>query len=109
MSEEGLRINQARRDPEGTANALRTLATIVNAQGDTLRARQLGEEALALHRSLNHQLGMGLDYALLGDISRAQAMTPRRSHTISQCLSLWRDRENSVNSAVVFDSMARDP
>ena len=107
MSEECLRINQACRDPEGTANALRTLATIVNAQGHTLRAQELCEEALALHRSLNHQLGMGLDYALLGDISRARGDHAEALAHYHQCLSLWRERENSVNSARVFNSMAR--
>jgi predicted ATPase/DNA-binding SARP family transcriptional activator len=107
MSEECLRINQACRDPEGTANALRTLATIVNDQGHILHAQELCEEALVLHRSLNHQLGMGLDYALLGDISRARGNDTEALAHYRHCLSLWRERENSVNSARVFNSMAR--
>jgi tetratricopeptide (TPR) repeat protein len=106
MSEECLRINQACRDPEGTANALRTLAMIVNDQGHLLRAQQLCEEALVLHRSLNHQLGMGLDYALLGDISRARGDDAEALAHYRHCLNLWRERENSVNSARVFNCMA---
>ena len=106
MIEECLRINQACKDPEGTANALLRLGTIVNEQGDTIRAQQLCEEALVLHRSLNHQLGMGLDYALLGDISRARGDNAEALAHYRQCLSLWRERENSVNSARVFNCMA---
>jgi tetratricopeptide (TPR) repeat protein len=107
MSEEGLRINQACGDIEGTADALRSLATSINAQGDALRARQLGEEALALHRSLNHQLGMGLDYALLGDIARTQGDYAGALAQYQQCVSLWRDRENTANSAFVLDRIAQ--
>jgi predicted ATPase/DNA-binding SARP family transcriptional activator len=106
MSEEDLRMNQDCQDTEGTANALRNLATIANAQGHTLRARQLGDEALALHRSLNHQFGMGLDYAVLGNIARDQGDDAGALAQYQQCLSLWRDRENPVNSAFVLDSMA---
>jgi tetratricopeptide (TPR) repeat protein len=107
MSEEDLRINQACRDTEGTANALRNLGTVANAQGDTLRARQLGEEALALHRSLNHQFGMGLDYVLLGNIARTQRDYAGALAHYQQCLGLWRDRENPVNSALVLDKIAQ--
>jgi hypothetical protein len=107
MGEESLRINRACRDPEGTANALRSLATIVNAQGDALRARQMGEEALALHRSLNHQLGMGLDYVLFGDIARAQGDDIGALEHYQRCLSLWQGRENPVNSALVLDNIAQ--
>jgi predicted ATPase/DNA-binding SARP family transcriptional activator/DNA-binding NarL/FixJ family response regulator len=107
LGEECLRINQAREDPEGTANALRGLGEIINAQGEALRARQLGEEALALHRSLNHQLGMGLDHALLGDVARAQGDYDEALAQYQQCLDLWRDRENAANCAMVLDSIAQ--
>jgi predicted ATPase len=107
LGEECLRLNRACRDIEGTANALRTLAAIVNAQGDTLRAQQLGEEALVLHRSLDHQLGMGLDFALFGDIARTQGDDAGALAQYQQCLSLWRDRENTANSAVVLDNIAQ--
>jgi predicted ATPase/DNA-binding SARP family transcriptional activator len=106
MIEECLRLNQACRDPEGTANSLLTLATIANAQGQPCRAQELGEQALALHHSLNHQLGMGLDYALLGDTSRARGNNAEAIAHYRRCLSLWRERENSVNTALVFDSLA---
>jgi tetratricopeptide (TPR) repeat protein len=107
MSEECLQINLACQDPEGTANALRTLGMIANDQGDTLRAQKLCDEALALHRSLNHQLGIGLDYGLLGDIRRAQGDQAEALAHYHHCLSLWRERENSVNSALVLDSVAQ--
>lgn len=107
LSEEGLRLNQARRDPEGTADALRTLGSIMLAQGDLPRARQLGEEALALHGSLNHQFGMGLDYALFGNIEHTQANYSQALTQYQQCLTLWRERENMVNSAVVLESIAQ--
>jgi tetratricopeptide (TPR) repeat protein len=107
MTEECLRLNQACNDPEGTANALRNLATTINAQGDPLRAHQLCQQALALHRSLNHQLGMGLDHVLLGDISYAQGDDEAALAHYHQCLNLWRERENSVNSTRVFESIAR--
>jgi tetratricopeptide (TPR) repeat protein len=107
MSEECLRINVACQDPEGTANALRTLAMIFNDQGDILRAQALCDEALVLHRALNHQLGMGLDYALLGDISRARGAAAEALAHYQHCLGLWRERENSVNSALVLDSLAQ--
>jgi tetratricopeptide (TPR) repeat protein len=107
VCEESLRINQACQDPEGTADSLRAMAMIVKGQGDPLRARQLGEEALALHRSLNHQLGMGLDYALFGDIAREQGDYAGALAHYQQCLSLWRDRENTVNSAFVLDGIAQ--
>jgi predicted ATPase/DNA-binding SARP family transcriptional activator len=107
MSEEDLRLNRTCQDTEGTANALRNLATIANARRDTLRARQLGEEALALHRSLNHQLGTGLDYAVLGNIAYTEGDVAGALAQYQQCLGLWRDRENPVNSTFVFDSMAQ--
>mgnify|MGYP001065310328 CR=1 FL=1 len=106
MAEECLRINQARQDPEGIANALVTLGTITLAEGDAPGARRLAEEALALHRSLGHQLGIGLDYALLGDVARTQGEHAEALAHYQRCLSLWRDRENTVNSAVVLDSVA---
>lgn len=107
FSEEGLRINQARQDPEGTADAMRTLATILHARGDVPRAQQLGEEALAGHRALNHQIGMGLDYALLGDIAHTRGEPDVALEHYQECLGLWRDRENTVNSAWVLDGAAR--
>jgi predicted ATPase/DNA-binding SARP family transcriptional activator len=107
MCEESLRINRACRDTEGTADALRVLAQIVDARGDTLRARQLGEAALALHRSLNHQLGMGLDYALFGDLACKQGDDAGALEQYQRCLSLWRERENTVNSAAVLDRVAQ--
>lgn len=107
LREESLRINQDCRDTEGTADALRGLAEIVNAQGDVLRAQQMGEQALALHGSLHHQLGMGLDYAVMGDIARGRGDDAAALAHYQQSLSLWRDRENLVNSSVVFDRLAR--
>lgn len=106
LGEECLRINREYHDPEGIANALRSLGSIMNAQGQALRAQQLAEEALELHRTLNHQLGIGLDYELLGDIGRAQGSHAEALAHYQRCLGLWRERENSVSCAMVFDSMA---
>lgn len=107
LAEECLHINREYNDPEGTANALRTLATIIFEQGLPERARQLCEEALAMHGTLKHQLGLGLDYVLLGDISRDQGdLTGALAH-YRHCLSLWRERENRTNSALVFARIAQ--
>lgn len=106
LSEEGLRINRAREDPEGTADALRTLAAIHHGLGDQARARRLAEEALAAHSALNHQLGMGLDFAVLGDIARARGEHAEALAQYRRCLSLWRGRENAVNSSLVLDGAA---
>jgi hypothetical protein len=66
----------------------------------------LGQEALALHRSLNHQLGMGLDYAVLGNIARQQGDDAGALAHYHHCLALWQDHENIVNSVVVLDNIA---
>ena len=50
---------------------------------------------------------MGLDYALFGDIARAQGDYAGALAQYQQCLSLWRERENTVNSAFVLDSIAQ--
>lgn len=106
LIEECLRINRERRDPEGTADALVTLGTIVLAQGDPGRAHELGEEAMEQHRALGHQLGMGRDLALLGDVARARGEHTAALARYQQCLSLWRERGNSVTGAFVLDSVA---
>jgi hypothetical protein len=49
---------------------------------------------------------MGLDYALLGDISRGRGDDVEAYSHYQRCLRLWRERENSVNCARVLDSMA---
>jgi hypothetical protein len=67
----------------------------------------LGEEALELHRTLDHQLGMGLDYTLFGDIACGQGDYTGALDQYQHCLSLWRDRENIVNSALVVDNIAQ--
>ena len=107
LAEECLQINREYRDPEGTANALRTLATIVYEQGLPERARQLCEEALAMHGTLSHQLGLGFDYVLLGDISRDAGDLGAALGYYRRCLSLWRERENRTNSALVFARIAQ--
>jgi predicted ATPase/DNA-binding SARP family transcriptional activator len=106
LGEECLRINRACEDPEGVANALRTLAQVLLAQGDLRRALQLVQEALAWHRSLDHQFGIGLDYILLGDIDRAQGDNAAALEHYRRCLSLWRDRENIIDSAQVLEKVA---
>jgi Tetratricopeptide repeat len=50
---------------------------------------------------------MGLDYALFGDIAREQGDYAGALDQYQRCLSLWRDRENVVNSAVVLDNIAQ--
>jgi tetratricopeptide (TPR) repeat protein len=105
--EESLRLNRACQDTEGTADSLRGLAKVVSARGDHPYARQLGEEALALHRTLNHQLGMGLDYSLFGDIARDQRDYAEALQHYKRCLTMWAGRENSMNSAFVFDDLAQ--
>ena len=107
LAEECLQINREYSDPEGTANALRTLATIIFEQGLPERARQLCEEALAMHGTLNHQLGLGFDYVLLGDISRDRGDLAAALGHYRHCLSLWRERENRTNSALVFARIAQ--
>jgi hypothetical protein len=67
----------------------------------------LAEEALALHGSLDHQLGMGLDYALFGDIARKQGDEAGALEHYRRCLDLWQDRENIVHSALVLDNIAQ--
>jgi tetratricopeptide (TPR) repeat protein len=105
--EESLRLNRACQDTEGTADSLRGLAKAVNARGDHHYARQLGEEAMTLHHTLNHQLGIGLDHALFGDVARDQGDYGEALLHYQRCLTLWADRENIVNSAFVFDDMAQ--
>jgi tetratricopeptide (TPR) repeat protein len=105
--EESLALNRACQDTEGTADALRGLAKAVNARGDHAYARQLGEEAIHLHHTLNHQLGLGLDHALLGDIARDQGDYAGALRHYQRCLRLWTDRENIMNSAFVFDDIAQ--
>jgi predicted ATPase len=107
FAEECLQINREYNDPEGTANALRTLATILYEQGLPARAQQLCEEALAMHGTLNHQLGLGFDYVLLGDISRDRGDLAAALGHYRHCLSLWRERENRTNSALVFARIAQ--
>jgi tetratricopeptide (TPR) repeat protein len=105
--EESLRLNRVCQDGEGMADSLRGLAKVVNAQGDPQYARQLGEEAMALHRTLNHQLGIGLDHSLFGDIARDQGDYAEALRHYQRCLTLWADRENIVNSASVLDDIAQ--
>jgi predicted ATPase len=107
LCEESLRLNRAYQDPEGTANSLNTMALIATHQGYPQRAQPLAEEALALHGSLDHQLGIGLDYALFGDIARRQGDEAAALAYYQRCLSLWQARENIVNSAFVLDNIAR--
>jgi tetratricopeptide (TPR) repeat protein len=105
--EESLRLNRACQDTEGTADSLRGLAQVVNAQGDPHYARQLGEEAMTLHRTLDHQLGLGQGHALFGNIARDQGDYAEALRHYKCCLSLWSDRENIMNSALVFDDIAQ--
>jgi predicted ATPase/DNA-binding SARP family transcriptional activator len=107
LSEEGLRLNQVIQDPEGTADAMRTLAMIFHAQGELARAQQLAEQALTMHGSLNHRPGMGTDYALLGAIAHSQGEYATALAFYQQCLGLWRDRESTMQSALVFDGVGR--
>jgi predicted ATPase len=107
FAEESLQINRERRDPEGIANALRVLAEIVNRQGDASYARQVAEEADGLYRALSHQLGLGLNHVLLGDIARSEGDYSGALTYYRQCLSLWRDRENAVDSASVLAKVAQ--
>lgn len=105
--EESLRLNRACQDTEGTANALRGLAQVINTQGDPQYARQLAEEALDLHTTLNHQLGLGLVHSVLGAIARNQGDYAEALQQYKRCLTLWINRENAVNSAFVFDDIAQ--
>jgi tetratricopeptide (TPR) repeat protein len=50
---------------------------------------------------------MGLDLAVLGDVARAQGAYSEALAQYQQCLSLWRERGNTVNTAVVFDSIGQ--
>jgi hypothetical protein len=50
---------------------------------------------------------MGLDYALLGDIARTQGDYAGALAQYQQCVSLWRDRENPANSALVLDRIGQ--
>ncbi len=106
FAKESLQINRSRQDPEGTANALRVLAEIVNGQGEVAYARQLAEEATGLYRALGHQLGLGLNHVLLGDIARSEGDDSGALTHYRQCLSLWRNRENAVDSASVLARVA---
>ena len=107
LSAEGLQLNRARHDPEGTADALRTLGMTCLALGDLPRARQLGEEAYALHHTLDHQLGMGLDAVLLGNIAYASGDNAAALVQFRHCFQVWREREYILISATVLDCIAR--
>jgi tetratricopeptide (TPR) repeat protein len=50
---------------------------------------------------------MGQGYALLGDIARTQGRYAEALTQYQECLSLWRDRENIMNTALVLDSVAQ--
>jgi predicted ATPase/DNA-binding SARP family transcriptional activator len=104
--EESLHLNREYQDVEGMADTLRGLAKAVNAQGDPARARQLAEEGLALHATLNHQLGLGFGHAVLGDIARERGDYAEALEQYRQCLRRWLNRENVVNCTLVFDDMA---
>lgn len=104
--EESLALNRTCQDTEGTADALRGLAKAINALGDCVYARQLAQEARQLHRTLNHQLGLGQDHALLGDIARDRGDYAGALRHYRRCLAAWAGRENMVNTAFVFDDIA---
>lgn len=105
LAAEGLSINRQLGDPEGTADGLRTLAMAVHGLGDDDLARRLATEALAGHRVLGHDLGIGLDMAVLGDVDAA-SRPDEAIGRYGECLRRWRRHSNPVQSARVLDRLA---
>lgn len=106
LAAEGLQINRRLDDPEGTADAMRTLATALAGLGDLDRARRLAQQALDAHQALDHELGIGLDLALLGDLGVADGDAEQACAHYRDCLRRWRGRGNPAHTARVLEHAA---
>lgn len=103
---ECLTLNRELGDDEGTANALYGLAFVAHARGDYRLARELGEQSLALYRSMSHQFGIGWVTYLFGDIARAQSLITEALTAYRASLAICCERDDSVSGSFVLDDIA---
>lgn len=106
LFDEGLRLNRAVGDAEGTADALTGAALYAGERGDFDRARAYCQEAHDLYGSLNHQFGLAWVDVAFGHLARQQGDYGEAVRRFGATLATWRDREDPASAAEVIEFIA---
>jgi predicted ATPase len=107
LLEESLALCREIDDPDGIARALCQLGERAAERGDPVLAQQLHGDALAIHRRIGYQHGMGDTFAFLGAITRRLGDFTKAEAHLHEALRIFMEIEAAASALGVLLEQAR--